>query len=254
MDYKKIHDLLIDRAKERINEDIEYYEVHHILPKCIGGTDVPSNLVKLTPEEHFIIHMLLVKVYPKENSLWYAAKMMCNRNNKHYGSVKRKQALLASNHRKGKSYEEIYGYEKAKIEKEKKKKQLSENNPMKGRNHSEQSKELMKEAASKRIYTDELKFRIGSAMRGKTHTTETKEKMKDAISKRWHGKEEEFSEEQRRRASNPKRNKENYKKPKSNDTKLKMSIAAKERKRVACKICGKMVTKANIERHERTHK
>ena len=42
-----------------------YYEVHHILPKSLGGSNDKTNLVMLTAREHFICHWLLVKIYPK---------------------------------------------------------------------------------------------------------------------------------------------------------------------------------------------
>jgi len=54
MDYKKIHDNIIDRAKNRVLEG--YVETHHIIPKCMNGTNEPNNLVKLTAREHFLIH------------------------------------------------------------------------------------------------------------------------------------------------------------------------------------------------------
>jgi len=36
-----------------------YVEHHHIIPRCIGGTD--ENIVPLTAREHFILHILLTK-------------------------------------------------------------------------------------------------------------------------------------------------------------------------------------------------
>ena len=94
MDYKKHYDLLVSRAKNRLLET--YTENHHIIPKCMGGTDVPNNLVRLTPEEHYIAHQLLVKIYPDNLKLIHAANMMTvsnnnhSRNNKRYGWLKRK--------------------------------------------------------------------------------------------------------------------------------------------------------------------
>ena len=37
--------------------------IHHILPKYLGGTDDPSNLVELTVEEHAEAHRLLFEQY-----------------------------------------------------------------------------------------------------------------------------------------------------------------------------------------------
>ncbi len=39
-----------------------YSEIHHILPTCLGGTNSPENLVRLTAREHFVCHLLLVKM------------------------------------------------------------------------------------------------------------------------------------------------------------------------------------------------
>jgi hypothetical protein len=40
----------------------EYYEAHHIHPKCLGGKNTKVNLVLFTPREHFIAHLLLTKM------------------------------------------------------------------------------------------------------------------------------------------------------------------------------------------------
>ena len=38
-------------------------EVHHILPRSMGGTDETSNLIALTPKQHYEAHYLLWKAY-----------------------------------------------------------------------------------------------------------------------------------------------------------------------------------------------
>lgn len=90
MNYQKIYNSLISRAKIRILT--EYTESHHIIPKCMGGTDDVANLVKLTPEEHYVAHQLLVKIYPTNVALVMAAAMMIpNRpSNKMYGWLRRR--------------------------------------------------------------------------------------------------------------------------------------------------------------------
>lgn len=90
MNYRKIYEDIIHRATNRIIEG--YTEIHHITPRCVGGSDEKDNLVELTPEEHYIAHQLLVKMYPEEPKLVYAAMMMRpNRpSNKIYGWLKRK--------------------------------------------------------------------------------------------------------------------------------------------------------------------
>ncbi|CAL1778136.1 homing endonuclease [Tegunavirus sp. BRC001] len=74
MDYKKHYELLIKRAKERTLNG--YKEKHHIVPRCVGGSDDEENLVYLTPREHYVAHQLLVHIYPNKGKLIYAANMM----------------------------------------------------------------------------------------------------------------------------------------------------------------------------------
>jgi len=92
MNYLKIYRDLIDRASRRALE--EYSEKHHVIPRCLGGDNEPDNLVKLTPEEHFVAHQLLIKIYPENEKLIYALNLMSEksnrRNNKRYGWIKRK--------------------------------------------------------------------------------------------------------------------------------------------------------------------
>lgn len=77
MNYLKIYTSLIQKGLDR--ESIEgYFEKHHIIPKCLGGTNEQSNIVKLTAREHIIAHFLLVRIYPKNAKLKYAAWMMVN--------------------------------------------------------------------------------------------------------------------------------------------------------------------------------
>lgn len=81
MNYLRIYNSLLSRAKDRILSG--FVEVHHIIPVCMGGTDESENLVQLTPEEHFIAHLLLVKIFPNEPKLVIAARMMTFGNSKH---------------------------------------------------------------------------------------------------------------------------------------------------------------------------
>ena len=62
-----------------------YYEKHHIIPKCLGGTDEKTNLVLLPTKAHFIAHALLHKAYPNEPKLAQAFGMMVACNKYHKG-------------------------------------------------------------------------------------------------------------------------------------------------------------------------
>jgi hypothetical protein len=96
MNYKKIYDSLIERGKNR--ELKEYGEKHHIVPRCLGGLNDKTNLVKLTPEEHYVAHQLLVKIYPENIKLAKAVSMMIpNRpNNKMYGWIRKRVSAAQS--------------------------------------------------------------------------------------------------------------------------------------------------------------
>jgi hypothetical protein len=78
MDYQKIYNQIIDKAKRenRQKSNVVYYEQHHIVPKCIGGLEDKENLILLTAREHFIVHKLLCEIYPDNNKLFFAYRMM----------------------------------------------------------------------------------------------------------------------------------------------------------------------------------
>ncbi len=90
MNYQKIYDQLISRAKAR--NMMSYTETHHVVPRCLGGTDDPTNLVELTPEEHYVAHQLLVKLHKGNKKILSAAVIMCSNrvNNKLYGWLRRR--------------------------------------------------------------------------------------------------------------------------------------------------------------------
>jgi len=79
MNYQKIYDNLVLKSQFENRKKIKggvYYENHHIIPRCLNGSDEKENLVLLTAREHFVAHKLLVEIYPKNKSLIYAL-LMC---------------------------------------------------------------------------------------------------------------------------------------------------------------------------------
>lgn len=74
MDYSKIYDRIVERRKKEKPKG--YKECHHIVPKCMGGSDEKQNIVELTAREHFICHLLLTRMYPNNPKLWYALDAM----------------------------------------------------------------------------------------------------------------------------------------------------------------------------------
>lgn len=92
MNYQFHYEALIARGRTRTL--LGYKEIHHILPRCMGGTDDKSNLVALTAEEHFVAHLLLVKIFPGVKGLIGAAHLLSRGagNNKVFGWLRRRSS------------------------------------------------------------------------------------------------------------------------------------------------------------------
>jgi len=207
MDWLKIHDQIIDKAKHRVLKN--YTETHHILPKCLGGTDSPDNLVKLTAREHFIIHKVLCILYPNESKLHWASFMMANcrgNNSQHrrYRIGSREYQRLKENVSHSKeSIEKIRianignKYRLGTTHTDETKDKISEKakgrpSPRKGKKLSEETKLKLSMSAKERPcrkHTDETKQKMSSTwdkkkaegyespLKGKPRTEETKRKI-----------------------------------------------------------------------------
>lgn len=101
MNYQRHYDALIQKALNRSKPE-GYTEKHHIVPRSLGGSDDPINLVVLTAREHAIAHLLLAHIHG--GRMWTAVILMFN-----YGAIKssRMVALVKEKHgdiNKGKSH------------------------------------------------------------------------------------------------------------------------------------------------------
>jgi hypothetical protein len=103
--YQQQYGSLIEQARER---DIGgYVETHHIIPRCMGGSDDRSNLLRLRPEEHFDAHVLLTRIYPNHRGLRYAIDMMSDygrMTRKDYGKQQRRKAREARDARESRRF------------------------------------------------------------------------------------------------------------------------------------------------------
>ena len=85
--YHTLYFKIINNARNRL-ETSGYTEIHHIIPKSMGGDNSLENLVILTAREHFICHYLLVKFTTSKGkkSMAYAFGMMTpsNKHKKRY--------------------------------------------------------------------------------------------------------------------------------------------------------------------------
>jgi hypothetical protein len=106
--YTRIYFRIVSKSIPKIG----YTETHHIIPKSLGGSNEPSNLVKLTPKEHYICHLLLIKMVAgkAKTSMRYAFYMMSKRNPHQQNRIKvssrqyvfmKEQMILANKERLG---------------------------------------------------------------------------------------------------------------------------------------------------------
>lgn len=73
------YNLLISKARKDFKSGLykgKYTEKHHIIPKCMGGTDEDNNLVHLLCADHVRAHILLLDIYPDNGKLLFAVNSM----------------------------------------------------------------------------------------------------------------------------------------------------------------------------------
>lgn len=75
--YTKWYNSLIEKRRRELVLD-GYYEIHHVIPKCLGGTDDKENLISLTAREHVVAHWLLTKMVDSNHryKMLFAFNMM----------------------------------------------------------------------------------------------------------------------------------------------------------------------------------
>jgi hypothetical protein len=170
VNYQKIYDALMQKARERVTD--EYTERHHIVPRCLMGDNSKENIVRLTPEEHYVAHQLLIRIHPNNPKLVYAAMLMTQSNdgtrtnNKLFGWIRRR---LAEARRVPHS--------------EERKRKNSE--AQKGKKLSAETRAKMS-ASRKGVPRPEIqKIRCSEAQKGRKKTPEQIEKTRQASLKSW---------------------------------------------------------------------
>ena len=105
-----INNILETRGRFACGE--EYHERHHIVPRCMGGTNDENNLIDLFAKEHYEVHRLLALENPDEEGLLYAWWCMSTSTNEYtkerykltaeeYEEVRTKFAALMSDKMSG---------------------------------------------------------------------------------------------------------------------------------------------------------
>ncbi|MDQ2668029.1 MAG: NUMOD3 domain-containing DNA-binding protein [Gemmatimonadota bacterium] len=154
-----------------------YVEHHHVIPRCLGGDDTPGNLVRLTAEEHFVAHQLLVKMHRRHAGLTWALVNMSGGNrrqaprmtNRLYGWMRKRHAEAMRQLHTGRAPSDATRAKMRDVKLGKKRKP-----------HSEETKVKMAAASRGRPKSEAHRFAIAAAQLGKTrapHSDATKAKM-----------------------------------------------------------------------------
>lgn len=170
MNYQKIYNQIIENAIQRDIDD--YTEKHHIIPKSEGGTDDISNLVELTPREHYIAHKLLYKINPTKSraAAWHV--MTIDKTGKRYINshevAKARKAFIESisgknNPMYGKGYL-ISG----------------DKNPFYGKTHSEETKIKLSKTKLGTKRSEASKLKQAESLRGYKQSEEHKRKISES--------------------------------------------------------------------------
>jgi len=144
--------------KHSSKNNTKYFEKHHIIPICLGGTNDNSNLILLTNREHYIAHWMLTKIYPKEKGLIYALwKMTCCNGNILKSSI-------VYNNMRSNYINRISG----------------KNSPMFGIPKTQEHKDKISKTLTGRNISDDIKSKISKSHIGKILSEEHKNNIKYA--------------------------------------------------------------------------
>jgi hypothetical protein len=177
------------------NPTTSYVEKHHIIPRCIGGSDHRENIVSLTAREHFVCHLLLTKMTTgkvKQAMCWAVGKFVQVNKNQQRNFTSWEYQKIRENisfARTGKKHSD----ESRKKMSEKAKGRTPWNKGRTGvQKHSAESNKKRSETLTGRIRTEEFCQKVSNGkkghkagMTGKKHSEETLQKMRDSASKRY---------------------------------------------------------------------
>ena len=151
-----------------------YHERHHIIPKCMNGSNSKDNLIDLYAREHFIAHKLLAEENPQNYQLKYAYWNMCqctgrDGQDKYIPTPEEyeearifcHEAMSGENHPMyGKHHSENARNKQSDKAKERFKK--PEDNPMYGKHLSQEARQILSEKAKER-YKDPYNHLTGKS-------------------------------------------------------------------------------------------
>lgn len=157
-----------------------YAEVHHIVPRSIGGSDAADNLIRLTARQHFIAHWMLARALGGSASR--AFFMMSNFGR--YGHINSTTYQIARQEYAELARKQMTGRVMLPVSAETREKQRQ---AKLGKPLSAEHIENVRQAQIGRKLSDEWKANVSSAKRGKSNgrlghimTEETKKRIGDA--------------------------------------------------------------------------
>jgi hypothetical protein len=184
---------IVNKAKN--TQYNQYTEKHHIIPRCLGGSDENENLIRFSAREHFICHWLLTKMTEGSNfeKMIHAMRMLKAENPNQtryetkitarvYENIKQDYSLIASKNNSG-FKNGFYG----KHHTEEAKQRISKANT--GKHLTEEQCEKVRQSKVGKVrpaFTEEWLANIKEArqgekngMYGKIQSDETKEKIRE---------------------------------------------------------------------------
>lgn len=173
---------IINKSKNQVKND--YVEKHHIIPKCMGGTDEPENIVPLTAREHFICHWLLVKIVEDDvkYKLMYALSMMQNKS-----KYNPDRNLTSRQYEICKKYNSIATRLRPKLTKEQEERRRK--NIKSSWDKSPERKKLLSEKTKERNKSvpksEKTKEKISKTLKGKKHSPERRKNKSKYMRKTW---------------------------------------------------------------------
>lgn len=228
MNYDLIYKQIIQNAVNlNRTKKSGYFECHHILPKCLGGSDVTDNLVLLTPREHFIVHLLLWK--NNKNNYKLFAPLLYFKKNKHVKNARTFEYIRIQHIRFMKENNpSLYLSDESKKRKSNKISEYSKNRTQEHRdNISASNKGKQKRLAAK--LEESSKEKISESLKEYFKLNGMSDKAKENLSKALTG----------------------YKH--TNKSKEIWKLAAKNRKKYECPICKKNnLDGGNLNQHMKT--
>lgn len=168
--------MIIDKARNEFRVKLQkqhpnfvYYETHHVIPKTLGGLDSKTNLVLLTPREHFVVHCLLPRMCANNSDrlkMNYAIRMM--------------RRLDEIKHSK------LYEFERIRINKEgmSKESKLKMSEMKRGKPgipHTSETKLKIAKSRLGKTCSDETKRKIAESLRGRKHCDEHKQNVSESL-------------------------------------------------------------------------